>query len=62
LRRDRSSLDREWLIDNCRAWSARFDGFLIALEAGGDPFIIGRQADRTVEAIMASLRSRARSN
>ena len=48
--------DREWLIENCRAWSARFDGYLIALEAGGDPFVIGRQADRTVEAIEASLR------
>jgi hypothetical protein len=52
--------DREWLNENCRAWSARFDGYLIALEAGGDPFVIGRQADRTVEAIEASLRARAK--
>ena len=51
-----NAADREWLTDNCRAWSARFDGFLIALETGGDPFVIGRQADRTVEAIVASLR------
>jgi hypothetical protein len=50
------------LIENCRAWAARFDGFLIALEVGGDPFVIGRQADRTVEAIEATLRARARSN
>jgi hypothetical protein len=53
--------DREWLNENCRAWSARFDGYLIALEAGGDLFVIGRQADRTVETIEASLRARARS-
>jgi hypothetical protein len=52
--------DREWLIENCRTWSARFDGYLIALEVGGDPFVIGRQADRTVESIEASLRARAR--
>jgi hypothetical protein len=57
-----NAADREWLIDNCRAWSARLDGFLIALEAGGDPFIIGRQADRTVESLAASLRARARSD
>jgi hypothetical protein len=57
-----NAADREWLIDNCRAWSARFGGLLIALEAGGDPFIIGRQADRTVESIEASLRARARSD
>jgi hypothetical protein len=57
-----NTADREWLIDNCRAWSARFDGFLIALESVGDPFVIGRQADRTVEAIVASLRARARSD
>jgi hypothetical protein len=54
-----NAADREWLIENCRAWSARFDGFLIALEAGGDPFVIGRQADRTVESIESSLRARA---
>jgi hypothetical protein len=57
-----NTADREWLVDNCRSWSARLDGFLIALEAGGDPFVIGRQADRTVESIEASLRSCARSD
>jgi hypothetical protein len=61
---DHPSLDaaeRQWLVENARAWSARFDGFLISLETGGDPLVIGRVADRAVEALMDSLRSRARS-
>jgi hypothetical protein len=53
--------DTTWLVESCRAWSATFDGYLIALEAGGDPLIIRHQADRTIESVVASLRKRARS-
>jgi hypothetical protein len=53
--------DRAWLTENCRAWAARFDGYLIALEAGADPLIIRRQADRTIDHLIQTLRERAKS-
>jgi hypothetical protein len=53
--------DRTWLMDSCRSWSARCDGYLIALESGTEPRIIRGQVDRLIEEIATALRKQARS-
>jgi hypothetical protein len=52
--------DREWLTENCRSWAARLEGYLIALETKGDPLIVRRQVDRTIEEISAALEKRGK--
>jgi hypothetical protein len=54
--------DQAWLAESCREWAARIEGGLIALEAGGDPSIIRRQVDATIEEAMAKLRKHSRSD
>jgi hypothetical protein len=54
--------DRAWLAENCRSWSARLDGYLVALEAGANPLIIRRQADRMIDQLISTLRARARAS
>ena len=39
--------DQAWLVGKCRAWSARFDGCLAAIEVGGDSRTVRDQADET---------------
>jgi hypothetical protein len=49
--------DRAWLVDSCRSWAARCDGYLIALEAGSSPRIVRGQVDRLIDEIAASIRN-----
>jgi hypothetical protein len=53
--------DRVWLVEVCRSWAARCDGYLIALETGSEPRIIRGQVDRLIDEIAAMLRKQARS-
>ena len=53
--------DRTWLVESCRSWAARCDGYLIALEAGSEARIVRGQGDRLIEEIATALRKRAKS-
>lgn len=52
--------DRAWLVERCRAWAARFDAHLAAVEAGRDPGTVRAEADATVRALIEALRARTR--
>jgi hypothetical protein len=53
--------DRAWLVDSCRTWAARCNGYLIALEAGSSPRIVRGQVDRLIEEVAASIRRQIKS-
>jgi hypothetical protein len=55
-----TSEDQTWLVESCRSWSARCDGYLIALESGAEPRIIRGQIDRLIDEAASSLRKKAR--
>lgn len=52
--------DRAWLVESCRSWAARCDGYLIALETGSEPHIIRRQVDRLIEEVAAAIRKQVK--
>jgi hypothetical protein len=55
-----SVVDRDWLVTKCRAWAARLDAHLAALQ-GGEPVLKVRdEADRTVRQLIDALRQRAK--
>jgi hypothetical protein len=55
-----SAEDRAWLVEKCRAWAAKFDGYLAAVGAGQDPLQVRGQADETINRLLATLRDRAK--
>ena len=52
--------DRAWLVERCRAWAVRFDGYLASVEGGKDPLEIRNQADETINRLIDTLRDRAK--
>ncbi|MFL5327417.1 MAG: hypothetical protein ACJ8C4_00755 [Gemmataceae bacterium] len=54
-----AAADRDWLRERCRAWSARFDGQIAALERGDDPKKVKDEADETIRKLDKALRERA---
>ena len=51
--------DRTWLVAKCRAWAARLDAHLAAVEAGEAPEKVRAAADETVNRLITALRDRA---
>ncbi|WP_406695170.1 hypothetical protein V5E97_29455 [Singulisphaera sp. Ch08] len=56
-----SADDRAWLIEKCRAWAAKLDEHLAAVEAGRDPLQVRAEADETIKKLIEALRERAKS-
>jgi hypothetical protein len=52
--------DRTWLIEKCRAWAAKLDAHLAALDSGQDASKIRGEADETINKLIVALRERAR--
>lgn len=55
-----SAGDRTWLVEKCRAWAAKLDTHLAAVEAGQDPLKVRAEADETINKLIAALRDRAK--
>jgi hypothetical protein len=53
--------DRKWLAEKCRAWAAKLDSHLAAVEAGEDPRKVRAGVDETVRNLVEALRQRAQS-
>jgi hypothetical protein len=51
--------DRKWLAEKCRAWAAKLDSHLAAVEAGEDPRKVRAGVDETVRNLVEALRQRA---
>lgn len=51
--------DRAWLRERCRAWAAKLDTHLAALESGAAPATVLPQADDTITRLIQALRTRA---
>ncbi len=51
--------DRTWLVEKCRAWAARLDAHLAALEGGASAAQVRDEADATINKLIAALRERA---
>lgn len=51
--------DRAWLVEKCRAWAARLDAHLAALEGGASAAKVRDDADATINKLIAALRDRA---
>ncbi len=58
--RSLSAEDRIWLVEKCRAWAAKLDAHLAAVEAGQDSLKVRGEADETINKLIAALRERAR--
>ncbi len=52
--------DRTWLVAKCRAWAAKLDAHLAAIEAGEDPISVRAKADATAHKLIESLHAKAR--
>ena len=52
-----SAAEQEWLKDKCRAWAAKFDQQLAALEAGADVAEVRRAMDEIVTNLVKALRN-----
>jgi hypothetical protein len=52
--------DRAWLVDKCRAWAAKLDAHLAAIQSGQDALKVRGEADETINRLIAALRERAR--
>lgn len=50
--------DRAWLVGKCKAWAAKLDAHLAAVEAGEDPIQVRDEADATIHKLIAALRER----
>ncbi|MBV8129008.1 MAG: hypothetical protein JO114_15275 [Planctomycetaceae bacterium] len=55
-----SAQDRAWLVEKCRAWAAKLDAHLAALEAGASAAKVRDDADATVNKLIEALRDRAK--
>jgi hypothetical protein len=51
--------DRAWLVEKCRAWAAKLDTHLAAVEAGQDPLEVRAEVDDTINRLIAALREKA---
>jgi hypothetical protein len=51
--------DRQWLLEKCRAWAAKLDQHLVALESGDDPADVRARADDTVRKLVEAIRGKA---
>jgi hypothetical protein len=51
--------DRSWLVEKCRAWAAKLDAHLAAVEAGQDVLKVRGEADETINRLIDALRQRA---
>jgi hypothetical protein len=51
--------DRDWLLEKCRGWAGKFDGYLTAVESGAEPLKVRAEADETVNRLIETLRGRA---
>jgi len=51
--------DRAWLVEKCRAWAAKLDAHLAALEGGASAAQVRDEADATINKLIAALRERA---
>ena len=56
-----SARDRAWLVEKCRAWAAKLDAHLAALEAGASAAKVRDDADATISKLIEALRDRAKS-
>ncbi len=56
-----SAQDRAWLVEKCRAWAAKLDAHLAALEGGASAAKVRDDADATINKLIAALRDRAQS-
>jgi hypothetical protein len=55
-----SADDRTWLVDKCRAWAAKLDAHLAAIQSGKDALKVRGEADETINRLIAALRERGR--
>jgi hypothetical protein len=53
-----SADDRQWLVEKCRAWAARLDAHLAAVETGDDPIKVRAEVDETVRKLIEAVRER----
>lgn len=51
--------ERQWLVEKCRAWAAKLDQHLVALESGEDPLDVRGRADETVRKLVEAMRNRS---
>ncbi len=51
--------DRDWLVERCRAWAAKLDAHLIAIESGEDISSVRAAADETISKLIMAIRDRA---
>ena len=56
-----SARDRAWLVEKCRAWAAKLDAHLAALEGGASAAKVRDDADATINKLIEALRDRAKS-
>jgi hypothetical protein len=54
-----AQVDRDWLVERCRAWAKKLDDHLTELERGGDALKVRGDADETIRKLQAALRERA---
>lgn len=54
-----SKVDRDWLIERCRAWRGALVSHNEALKAGADPLEIRDQADATIRRLIDAIVTRA---
>lgn len=55
-----SPADKEWLLEQCRAWAKALDGHQQALDGGADVLTVRAGVDETARAVAVALRERAR--
>ncbi|MGZ3303087.1 MAG: hypothetical protein ACXWO3_18805, partial [Isosphaeraceae bacterium] len=55
-----SGQDRAWLVEKCRAWAAKLDAHLAALEGGASAAKVRDDADATINKLIEALRDRAK--
>lgn len=51
--------DKAWLLERCKVWAGKFDGFLAAAESGADVQKTLAEMDETVNKLITALRTRA---
>jgi hypothetical protein len=51
--------DKKWLVERCRFWAGKLDGYVVALEKGDDPERVRAEANQTINALIKALRDKA---
>lgn len=54
-----AQVEKDWLLEHCRAWAKELDGQQQALDSGTDPLIVRAQMDEWVRKVTATLREKA---